>query len=82
MGIFAGAASNRTQPISLTYVDAAEMINLHCGPNYVNQSVPGASRGENAAATLSSPRRLVWIAASVTVFIGIMHIPGRVMIEG
>ena len=39
MNIFAGAASNQTQPVSKTYVGAAQQVDLSCGPEFVQQSV-------------------------------------------
>ncbi len=53
MGVFAAAASNRSQPLSLDYVNAAQQINQDCGPNFVNGTVPkvGASgSGQNSSA--------------------------------
>jgi len=39
MGIFATAASNATQPVSQTYGNAAQQINIGCGPDFVNDTV-------------------------------------------
>ena len=38
--IFAAAASNKSQPLSLDYVNAAQQINMDCGPGFVNGTVP------------------------------------------
>jgi hypothetical protein len=40
MNIFQDAASNRSQPISPTYVDAAQMIGVTCGPTFINTTLP------------------------------------------
>ncbi|KAL9123650.1 MAG: hypothetical protein Q9217_006937 [Psora testacea] len=73
MDVFSATASNKTQPITLTYVNAAQMVNLQCGPNFVNQSIPGAS-GKSAAA-INSPSGRVW-TASLTALVGIIHVLG------
>lgn len=39
MAVFHVAAGNDTQPLSQTYPDAAGLINLECGPNFVNTTV-------------------------------------------
>lgn len=39
MGIYANAASNASQPISQTFQDAAEQVNMGCGPNFINSTV-------------------------------------------
>ena len=43
MGIFDGVAANKSQPISNDYTEAAQMINLGCGPGYVNQTIASTS---------------------------------------
>ena len=48
MNGFASFASNETQPVSAVYPQAAQQINLNCGPKYVNstvQSTSGAAAG-------------------------------------
>jgi len=40
MAIFDAAAANRSQPVSSTYVAAAQQINVNCGPGFVNASLP------------------------------------------
>lgn len=42
MSAYAAAASNKSQPLNLDYVDAATMVNQMCGPDYVNASIPDA----------------------------------------
>ena len=39
MNIFAAAARNGTQPVSKTYVGAAQQIDISCGPNWIPESV-------------------------------------------
>lgn len=51
MTIFQAAASNSTQPVSRTYITAAQQINLACGPEYVPESVEykaSSARGRSA----------------------------------
>ena len=42
MALYATAASNKTQPLNLDYVQSATLINEMCGPNFVNASIPSA----------------------------------------
>jgi len=68
MGLFAQAAGNQSQPLSLTYVNSAQMVNLKCGPAYVNASVPnasGGSSGKSGAAALSPPSLSVLAAGAL-----------------
>jgi len=39
MNVFASTAQNRSQPISQTYVTAAQQVDLGCGPNWVQEYV-------------------------------------------
>lgn len=54
MNVFAAAASNRSQPLSQDYVNAAQQINQDCGPNFVNGTVPkvGASGSGQTSSAL------------------------------
>ncbi|KAI9664123.1 MAG: hypothetical protein M1821_007614 [Bathelium mastoideum] len=45
MAIFSSAATNATQPVSANYKNAAEQINMVCGPGFVNQNVMVTSGG-------------------------------------
>jgi hypothetical protein len=59
MTIFQGAASNQTQPVSRTYITAAQQINMACGPDYVPETIEykptsGSGRAADLRATLSS----------------------------
>ena len=38
MSIFSSFAGNTTQPISRTYSNAAQQLEINCGPTFVNQS--------------------------------------------
>ncbi|KAL9097083.1 MAG: hypothetical protein Q9163_006386 [Psora crenata] len=72
MESFATAAPNRTQPISWTYRDAAQMISLQCGPNFLNQSVTASANVKSAATTLPSS---AWVGTtSIAVLISILSI--------
>lgn len=51
MALFAQEAENKSQPLSLDYEVAAQLINQDCGPNYVNASIPTASGGSSSGAT-------------------------------
>ncbi|TLD32671.1 c6 zinc finger domain containing protein [Venturia nashicola] len=62
MGIFKTAASNSSLPISKTYVSAAQLINIGCGPQYVSDSVDIRS---SSRPTTSPPS----ITSFVTIFV-------------
>lgn len=51
MALFAQEAENKSQPLSLDYVGAAQLINLDCGPAFVNATIPTASGGSTSGAT-------------------------------
>ena len=40
MDVYAGYATNDEQPVSETYTSAAKQVNLACGPDFVNASLP------------------------------------------
>ena len=42
MAIFEEVAGNKSQPIAGDYASAAQVIDLECGPNFVNTSIPTA----------------------------------------
>lgn len=48
MDIFAGYAAIKAQPLSKTYISTAQQINLGCGPDYVNATVPVATVSNSA----------------------------------
>ena len=74
MGLFAQDAGSKSQPLSSTYVNAAAQVNMHCGPSWVNSSVPGASGSGGAvgAPAPSSGR----ISFAVTVASGLVYLLG------
>ena len=48
MNIFQEAAGNRSQPVTTNYVDAAQMIDIGCGPTFANATLPlAAGSGES-----------------------------------
>ncbi|RFU25299.1 hypothetical protein B7463_g11030, partial [Scytalidium lignicola] len=49
MAVYDSAAADRSQPIASTYVGAAQMVDLNCGPTFVNASLPAATT-QNAVA--------------------------------
>lgn len=56
MSIFQDAASNRSQPVTSNYVDAAQMIDIACGPTFVNTTLPVAvGSNESTGMPLSQP---------------------------
>lgn len=61
MALFAQDAENKSQPLSLDYVVAAELINQDCGPDYVNATIPTASGGSTSGATtaITGPEHLL-----------------------
>ncbi|KAI9812118.1 MAG: hypothetical protein M1826_002948 [Phylliscum demangeonii] len=63
MSVFATAASNVTQPVSQNYVAAAQLIDLGCGPTFVNTTVPPAKAG--AAAPLAARAHSVVMAGAI-----------------
>ncbi|ROW12732.1 hypothetical protein VMCG_00478 [Cytospora schulzeri] len=40
MNIYQVATANRKQPIAYTYASAAEQVDMLCGPNFANQTLP------------------------------------------
>lgn len=57
MAVYANAASNRSQPLNLDYVDAANMVNVMCGPTFVNASIPDAGSGSAGGMKKSAAAR-------------------------
>lgn len=55
MEIFQEIAGNKSQPINSVYVNAAQMIDLTCGPTFVNTSLPLSDSDKNSAAHSSRP---------------------------
>ncbi len=44
---FSSAAANKTQPVSQVYGNAAQQINIGCGPGFVNTTVVTMSGAGN-----------------------------------
>ena len=63
MGFFAESAGNKSQPINAVYKEAAMMINMGCGPGFVNQSV--ALKSQEGAAVANSPTILLTLAVGL-----------------
>ena len=76
MGLFAAAAGNKTQPLSLTYVDAASLVNVQCGPSFVNASVPGASGSSSGAAAMASVPSLRGVSVAMIGAFGAVYLFG------
>lgn len=49
MAVFQSATSNRSAPIVSTYSTAAELINVNCGPTFINTSLASTSVTTSAA---------------------------------
>ncbi|KIW02664.1 uncharacterized protein PV09_06101 [Verruconis gallopava] len=58
MGIFRSYASNSTQPISTTYVSAAQQVNMACGPEWVSDVIQKTSD-----ASIASLSPWLWVPA-------------------
>ncbi len=53
MAIFANASSNSSQPANQNYVNTAQQIDLSCGPNFVNATIPASKSAARAVAASS-----------------------------
>ncbi|KAI9786079.1 MAG: hypothetical protein M1816_008107 [Peltula sp. TS41687] len=53
MSIFANAASNVSQPAHRNYVETAQLINLSCGPDFVNSTIPPAKGSASSSVLLT-----------------------------
>ena len=58
MAVFAAAASNKSQPLSLDYVNAAQQINQDCGPGFVNGTVPSVGSSGTGTVSAAAPGTL------------------------
>ena len=70
MDIFNKAAANESQPISKTYVDAARMIDLTCGPTFVNSTIPAPLTGDGSAPAPRS-RATISLVTGVSIALGL-----------
>lgn len=43
MAIFNTAAANKSQPVSQTYLEASQQINMGCGPEFANTTVASSA---------------------------------------
>ncbi|KAL8762462.1 MAG: hypothetical protein Q9184_001545 [Pyrenodesmia sp. 2 TL-2023] len=73
MDIFNQAANDEESqaPLSPNYANAAQMINVGCGPTFANQTVPASkSAGQSsfAAAAFGVPRLKMWAAVVGSLF--------------
>ena len=75
MGMFAEVARNKSSPLSLTYVDGAQKVNIRCGPNFVNQTVQGA-RGSGAGTGLATLVPSIGLLALTTMVLGLVEVVG------
>ncbi|GAD92568.1 conserved hypothetical protein [Paecilomyces variotii No. 5] len=55
MQIFSEASESQGQPLTKTYIPAAQQLNLGCGPNYINTTIPIGSKQAIGAGSLTSP---------------------------
>lgn len=69
MDTFWTYTSNKTQPISKTYAAAAGVVNIQCGPNFVNATVAASATG--SAATQASLPGLPSAAALLVTLLAI-----------
>lgn len=72
IAIFATAAGNRSQPMSLTYTSAATMIDLNCGPNFVNQTVPAAGGQGPASGSPRAREMSAWLLGAAVAVAAVM----------
>ena len=76
MAVFQQGARDANQPVSATYVDAAQQIDLGCGPAFVNVTVPvkagksGTGRARGVDARVGMWGLAVGVAAVVAVMVG------------
>ncbi|KAG8526850.1 uncharacterized protein KY384_008279 [Bacidia gigantensis] len=75
MGMFADVARNKSSPLSITYVDAAQQINIACGNAFVNATPPGV-KAASAANTLAASIPSVGFVALTTVVLAAMEVVG------
>jgi hypothetical protein len=53
MNIFRASAANSSLPISKTYIAAAQLINIGCGPEYVSDTIDYRPTSSATTFTLS-----------------------------
>lgn len=68
MAVFQKMSANRSQPIFETYAEAAEQINVLCGPTFTNDSVPVAvSSGAGGGVRMGSGEGVVALVIAFAV---------------
>ena len=72
MAVYAAAASNKSQPLNLDYVDSATMVNRMCGPTFVNASIPNAGSSSGSGSKTSAASRAKGLDAEWTVWLGLL----------
>ena len=65
MNIFAGAATNLSQPVSGQYVSAAVQIDQGCGPTFINSSITPIQGTQPVTNTARGPLRAMMGATVV-----------------
>ncbi|PHH63944.1 hypothetical protein CDD81_5163 [Ophiocordyceps australis] len=64
MQIFQAASANRQHFVASKYEDAAHQINVVCGPDFVNSTLPKAETG--AASAMPAPRLVFVLTSTLT----------------
>lgn len=72
MGVFAGYASNRAQPLADTYTNTAQQISMGCGPNFVDATVPVGVVSSNAVSVNISVSKLAVLVMGVLIAAGLI----------
>ncbi|KAF2837876.1 hypothetical protein M501DRAFT_936794 [Patellaria atrata CBS 101060] len=67
MRVFSDFASNKTQLIHETYQPAAQQMNIACGPEFINTTIPVKQNGSSDL-HVSSSSLVTFVALLVTVF--------------
>ncbi|KAI9681459.1 MAG: hypothetical protein M1817_002743 [Caeruleum heppii] len=63
--IFANAAASSTQPASGTYVESAQLVQLSCGPEFANTTIPVLKSAAGVAGLKTSSLGLLWGVAGL-----------------
>jgi hypothetical protein len=72
MSVFAAAASYAIQPASRNYAQTAQLINLNCGPNFIDATVRPLA-GSAAAAPLAADPSLALVSVLLPFFLLFGH---------
>ena len=67
LSIFAGYAADRNQPLSSTYIPTAQQIDVSCGPEFANTTVPVGTMTSSAARASSCT--FTWAACMLGVIV-------------